>query len=94
MSMLRQQMKPSCRIHAIISDGGQKPNIIPQKSQLKCYVRAPDDSERDALKQKVIACAEGAAKATGRRIVQIYFFLQFYDKDTGDECLGLLFSQL
>ena len=68
MSMLRQQMKPSCRMHAIISDGGQKPNIIPQKAQLKCYVRAPDNKERDAFKQKVIACAEGAAQATGRQI--------------------------
>src|SRR2546427_7793616 len=30
VSMLRQQVRPECRIHGIITNGGAAPNIIPE----------------------------------------------------------------
>ena len=65
VSMLRHQMLPSCRMHGIISDGGVKPNIIPQRSELLYYVRGPTVKERDELKERLISCANAAAIATG-----------------------------
>eukprot|EP00794_Sanderia_malayensis_P020170 gene20170-22145_t len=65
ISMLRQQVLPTCRIHGIIKDGGVKPNIIPQRSELQYYARAPTDKLRDALKAKMENCAKAAAVATG-----------------------------
>ena len=65
VSMLRQQVRPSCRIHAIFTDGGQKPNIIPRRAQLEYYIRTETVSELKVLKDKVMACAKGAASATG-----------------------------
>eukprot|EP00794_Sanderia_malayensis_P015295 gene15295-16872_t len=65
ISMLRQQVLPTCRIHGIIKDGGVKPNIIPQRSELLYYARAPTDKLRDALKEKMENCAKAAAVATG-----------------------------
>src|SRR5262245_3817290 len=32
VSMLRQQIHPSCRVHGIITEGGQAPNIIPERA--------------------------------------------------------------
>ena len=65
ISVLRQQMKPTWRVHAIISNGGVKPNIIPEKSALEYYIRAPNKVELQQLREKVVACFEAAAKATG-----------------------------
>ena len=65
-SVLRQQMKPTWRVHGIITEGGVKPNIIPDRAQLEYYIRAPTDEELAVLKKKVINCFEAAATATGK----------------------------
>ena len=65
ISVLRQQMKPACKVHGVIKEGGVKPNIIPEKAVIEYYVRAPTRTERDDLAKKVVACFEAAAVATG-----------------------------
>ena len=37
---MRQQMKPSWRVHGIITEGGLKPNIIPDRCCAEWYIRA------------------------------------------------------
>jgi amidohydrolase len=65
VSMLRQQVRPACRIHGIVTHGGSAPNIIPEFAAATFYVRAPRIDEMWALHERVVACAEGAARATG-----------------------------
>lgn len=65
LSVLRQQLKPSWRLHGVITDGGAKPNIIPEKASLAYYVRAPTEKELGSLRGKVHRCFESAAQATG-----------------------------
>ncbi|MDQ3937757.1 MAG: peptidase dimerization domain-containing protein, partial [Chloroflexota bacterium] len=40
MAALRQHMLPTDRIHGIITDGGQKPNIVPERAALSFYLRS------------------------------------------------------
>jgi amidohydrolase len=65
VSMLRQQVRPDCRIHGIITSGGAAANIIPEYAASTFYVRAPRIDTMWDLAKRVIACAEGAAKAAG-----------------------------
>jgi metal-dependent amidase/aminoacylase/carboxypeptidase family protein len=65
VSMLRQQVRPDARIHGIITQGGAAANIIPEFAAALFYVRAPRLDEMWALHERVVACAEGAARATG-----------------------------
>ncbi|GFR84976.1 peptidase M20 domain-containing protein 2-like [Elysia marginata] len=65
VSALRQQMRPEWRVHAIITKGGVKTNIIPDETELRLQVRAPSDSGVAALESKVKACVMAAATATG-----------------------------
>jgi amidohydrolase len=65
VSMLRQQIRPETRIHGIVTNGGAAANIIPESAACTFYVRAAELDEMWALQKRVIACAEGAAKATG-----------------------------
>ena len=68
VSVLRQQMKPTWRVHGVITNGGVKPNIIPEKAELLYYVRAPNAEELVELRRKVVACFEAAAAATGCQV--------------------------
>ena len=65
VSMLRQQVRPEARIHGIVNEGGAAPNIIPEFASATFYVRAAEIDYMWALQKRVIACAEGAARATG-----------------------------
>ena len=68
IGVLRQQMKPTWRVHSIISNGGVKPNIIPEYTELETYVRAPNMQELSVFVEKVVQCFEAAAQATGCQI--------------------------
>ncbi|NP_001406369.1 xaa-Arg dipeptidase isoform 1 [Mus musculus] len=65
LSVLRQQMKPTWRVHGIIKNGGVKPNIIPSYSELVYYFRAPSMKELQVLTKKAEDCFRAAALATG-----------------------------
>ncbi len=68
INSLRQHIKDNARIHGIITDGGQAPNIVPDHSAGIFLVRAEDDTYLDELKQKVLNCFIGAATASGARL--------------------------
>jgi len=65
VALLRQQVRPHCRVHGIITHGGVAANIIPELARATFYVRAPAIDEMWQLYARVVACAEGAARATG-----------------------------
>ncbi|HUG38155.1 MAG TPA: M20 family metallopeptidase [Candidatus Limnocylindrales bacterium] len=65
VAMLRQQVRPECRIHGIITNGGAAANIIPEYAAATFYVRAPRIDLMWETYKRVVACAEGAAQAAG-----------------------------
>jgi amidohydrolase len=71
VSMLRQQIRPDARIHGIVTHGGAAPNIIPEMAACTFYVRAAKLDYMWELHKRVLACAEGAAKATGCTVTVI-----------------------
>jgi amidohydrolase len=68
VSMLRQQVKSDVRIHGIILSGGAAANIIPDYAAIRYRTRSDDADYLEEIVQRVVACAEGAAKATGCRL--------------------------
>jgi len=65
ISAARQQMKPTWRVHGVITKGGLKPNIIPELTEAEFAIRAPVNSELADLKKMVQRCFDAAAMATG-----------------------------
>lgn len=65
INALRQHIKEKARIHGIITDGGEAPNIVPAHTAGTFLVRAQDDAYLDDLKERVLNCFTGAAVATG-----------------------------
>jgi amidohydrolase len=65
ISVMRQQLRPTDRVHGIITEGGLKPNIIPDHTAAEYYIRARNARELEDLRAKIIPCFEAAATATG-----------------------------
>ena len=65
ISTLRQAMYPTDKIHAIITQGGDAPNIIPSYTRSSWYVRTDTQERMEELYGKVMACFQAAATATG-----------------------------
>jgi amidohydrolase len=65
VAALRQHIKPNERIHGIITDGGDKPNIVPRFTAAEWYVRSPTLKSLDALKPRFLKCLEAGAHAAG-----------------------------
>ncbi|MDA2966456.1 MAG: M20 family metallopeptidase [Actinomycetota bacterium] len=65
VAALRQHIRPTERIHGIITEGGEKPNIVPRRAAAKWYVRSDTISTLQPLKARVVNCLEGATSACG-----------------------------
>lgn len=65
VSTLRQALYPTDKVHGVIDYGGGAPNVIPAFTSMSWYVRAGTKDRLTELYNKVVACFEGAATATG-----------------------------
>jgi amidohydrolase len=65
VNAMRLMLRPDARVHGIITSGGSAANIIPEYAAAKFSVRALDRLYQQEVLKRFIACAEGAATATG-----------------------------
>ncbi|KAG8201512.1 hypothetical protein JTE90_011188 [Oedothorax gibbosus] len=65
LSQLRQHIKPTCRVHAIITKGGEMPNIIPGYSKMDLYYRAATTYDMECLRKRIDAIVKASAESTG-----------------------------
>ncbi len=65
IGLLRQHIRPTDRIHGIITKGGDAPNVIPAHTSAKYIVRGRTLAELEELRPQVLRCFEAGAHATG-----------------------------
>jgi len=65
VAVLRQHIRQTERIHGIVTDGGQAPNVVPERTAGRFYVRAADFQDLAPLKARVEACFRAGALASG-----------------------------
>lgn len=68
INALRQHLRDDARIHGIITHGGDAANIVPAYTSADLLIRAADTPYAAQVLEKVRACAQGAALATGARL--------------------------
>jgi amidohydrolase len=68
IGLLRQHIKPTDRIHGIVTDGGDAPNIVPERTAGQWYARAATLAQLAELYPRVQACFEAGALATGATV--------------------------
>jgi amidohydrolase len=79
ISTLRQHIYPTDKLHGIIAEGGDAPNVIPDYTRSSWYVRAENRARLEELLPRVVACFEAAATATGCE-VEVEYVGHTYDE--------------
>ncbi|MBO0702317.1 MAG: amidohydrolase, partial [Candidatus Dormibacteraeota bacterium] len=69
VNQLRQMLRPSARIHGVITDGGDAANVIPDHAAASFLVRERDEEHLERLRARFRGIVEGAGLATGARPV-------------------------
>ena len=67
IAALRQHIRPTERLHGIITDGGQAPNIVPERAAGRFYARAANAPQLAELKPRVEGCFRAGARGDRRR---------------------------
>lgn len=65
IGVLRQQLTDRIRIHGVIVEGGTAPNVIPEYTKAKYYIRAADIDTLHELYEKVENIVKGSALQMG-----------------------------
>jgi aminobenzoyl-glutamate utilization protein B len=65
VNLLREHIPSDSRIHYVITNGGEAPNIVPETAQVYYYVRHPNLVTVQALFDRVVTAARAAALGTG-----------------------------
>jgi len=68
IGLLRQQLPSDTRVHGIQTVGGFAPNAIPEKTEGRWYTRANSLEELEKLDERVRACFEAGALASGTEL--------------------------
>ncbi|WP_344677514.1 M20 family metallopeptidase [Saccharopolyspora taberi] len=65
VAALRQHIPSTDRVHGIITDGGQRANVVPERAAVLFYFRSADPGSLRDLARRIEAIAHGAASMTG-----------------------------
>ncbi|MDQ7065335.1 MAG: amidohydrolase [candidate division KSB1 bacterium] len=65
VNLMREHVKPTTRIHYVITNGGEAPNVVPEYAKVWYYVRDINRDEVEKYYQRILNIAKGAALATG-----------------------------
>ena len=67
LDYLREHLKYGYRMHYVILEGGEAPNVVPDKASVWYFVRNSDEKVQE-MYEKVVNCAKAAALATGTEL--------------------------
>jgi metal-dependent amidase/aminoacylase/carboxypeptidase family protein len=88
----RHQLDADARVHGIISDGGKAANVIPARAEALIGLRAREKPTLDAMVERFVEIAEGAALLTGTT-VEITEYLRYYEPLRPNAALGDVVAQ-
>ena len=64
VNMMREHIPGDTRIHYVITEGGQAPNVVPNFAEVYYYVRHPRRDQTVATFDRIVNAAKGAALGT------------------------------
>ena len=91
IGLLRQHILASDRIHGIIINGGEAPNVIPAHTAARYIVRGETLAELERLRPRVYRCFEAGALATGCKM-DILGGDKAYSEMVHDQEIAVLFK--
>lgn len=78
-NFLREHLMYTYRMHYIITEGGEAPNVVPDKASVWYFVRNTDEQIEDMF-SRVVDCAKGAALASGTTLDTVRILTAVHQK--------------
>jgi len=69
-NFLREHLNLASRLHYVILEGGEAPNVVPDRASVWYYVRNTDEGLED-MYQRVVNCAKAGALASGTELASV-----------------------
>ena len=66
-NFLREHLTLAHRLHYVVLEGGEAPNVVPDKASVWYYIRNTDE-DVEAMYQRVLDCAKAGALAAGAEL--------------------------
>ena len=79
VNVMREHIPSDARIHYVITNGGEAPNVVPAFAKVSYYIRSPKRKDLVELIDRVQKAAQGAALGTGTT-VKSEIIAGFYEK--------------
>jgi aminobenzoyl-glutamate utilization protein B len=68
LNLMREHVRPTVRMHYVVTDAGDVPNVVPAHARVWCWLRDSSHAGVDGLLERARKIAEGAALATGTTV--------------------------
>ncbi len=78
-NFLREHLYYTHRMHYVVMQGGEAPNVVPDRASVWYYVRNTDDRLED-MYERVVNCAKAAALATGTELAEVRCLTAIHQK--------------
>jgi aminobenzoyl-glutamate utilization protein B len=79
VNYLREHLFYTYRLHYVITEGGEAPNVVPDRASVWYYIRNTDDRLEEMYK-RVLDCAKGAALASGTTLDTVTFITAVHQR--------------
>jgi aminobenzoyl-glutamate utilization protein B len=68
VNLMREHVPADTRMHYVITQGGEAPNVVPDKAEVHYFLRNPDSRALLEIWERVQHAAKGAAMGTGTEV--------------------------
>jgi len=79
LDKLKRKLGRDERIDGIITQGGKSPNIVPDYTAARFYLRARSRENLDVIRQKFLYCAQKAAAKVNAQMKWTYFECSYHE---------------
>jgi len=86
---LREHLFYTYRMHYVVTEGGDAPNIVPEKASVWYYIRNTDD-RLEEMYHRVLDCAKGAALATGTSLDTVTMLTAVHQRHSNKGLAGII----
>lgn len=90
---LREHLHFTYRMHYVILEGGEAPNVVPDRASVWYFLRNTDERLED-MYQRVLNCAKGAALATSTELSQVRVIAAIHQSHANKTLAELMYQNI
>jgi len=92
-NFLREHLFYTYRMHYVVIEGGEAPNVVPDKAGVWYYIRNTDEQVEE-MYQRVLNCAKAGALASGTELSEVKFVSAVHQSNSNKGMAELIYKNI